>query len=180
MRRKKPWYMYVVRCSDNSLYAGISTDVKRRVNEHNHSDRRGAKYTRSRRPVYLVYQQECRDKSEAMVSEIGFKRMRKQKKEEFILSRNTVGELDDVLLADGFEEALMGIAEQFTHPPVAVYDKEKCIQILIDRDGMSHTGAEEFFEFNVQGAWVGERTPIFFTPLTRINEEWKEMLRLRD
>ena len=44
------WYLYVVKCADNSLYAGITTDPKRRLKEHNESNR-GAKYTRARRPV---------------------------------------------------------------------------------------------------------------------------------
>jgi len=50
----KPWFIYVVRCSDNSLYTGITTDVMRRVKEHNTS-KKGARYTRSRRPVTLAY-----------------------------------------------------------------------------------------------------------------------------
>jgi len=78
--------MYVVRCSDNSLYAGIATNVQRRVHEHN-STKKAARYTRARRPVYLVYQHRCRDRAEAMVSEIGFKKMRKAEKEQFILDR---------------------------------------------------------------------------------------------
>lgn len=83
MPKKKPWIMYVVRCSDGSLYAGITTDLKRRVYEHN-STKKGARYTRSRRPVHVAYSHRCRDRSEAMVSENGFKRMSKQEKEEFI------------------------------------------------------------------------------------------------
>jgi len=81
--KKKLWFVYVVRCSDGSLYTGITTDLKRRVHEHN-STGRGAKYTRSRRPVYLAYSHRCRDKAEALVSEHGFKRMSKKEKEEFI------------------------------------------------------------------------------------------------
>lgn len=48
------WYVYMVRCRDGTLYTGIAKDVKRRVQEHNHH-RRGARYTRARRPVDLVY-----------------------------------------------------------------------------------------------------------------------------
>lgn len=48
----KPWYVYIVRCRDNSLYTGIALDVKQRIGKHNSGD--GAKYTRSRRPVKLV------------------------------------------------------------------------------------------------------------------------------
>ena len=83
-RKHTSWSMYVVRCSDGSLYCGITKDVKRRVAEHNTSQR-GAKYTRSRRPVALVYQRRCANKSEAILNENAFKKMRKNAKEEFIL-----------------------------------------------------------------------------------------------
>ena len=61
---------------------------------------------------------------------------------------------------DGFEDAIIGVGRQFTKEPVIVYDREKCIQILIDRDGMDREGAEEFFSVNTEGSWIGEQTPI--------------------
>jgi len=67
---------------------------------------------------------------------------------------------EGLLMADGFEDAFVGVGRQFTKP-VAVYDREKCIDILITRDSMDFEEAEEYFEFNVQGAYVGEDTPIF-------------------
>jgi len=67
----------------------------------------------------------------------------------------------DILLADGFDEALVGVGQRCGQPAVAVYDREKCLQILVSRDGMKYEEAEEYFEFNVAGSWVGERTPIF-------------------
>lgn len=67
----------------------------------------------------------------------------------------------DALLADGFEEAFMGIARRFNTPLLAAYCYEKCILILMERDGMTFREATEFFDFNVQGAWVGENTPVF-------------------
>jgi hypothetical protein len=67
---------------------------------------------------------------------------------------------ETVLLADGFEDALVGIAQVFT-AYVAIYDREKCVEILVTRDGMDREEAEEYFEFNVQGASVGENTPGF-------------------
>ena len=75
-----------------------------------------------------------------------------------------VDEYEGLILADGFEDAFMGVVEQFSCEPIAVYDRQKCINILMERDGMSWEGAMEFFDFNVQGAWVGKRTPMFFTP----------------
>ena len=70
---------------------------------------------------------------------------------------------EEAVTADGFDDAFIGIAERFGQPPVVAYDREKCIQILMERDGMDYEGAEEFFSFNVIGAWVGDSTPIFVT-----------------
>lgn len=69
----KTWWLYVVKCSDGTLYTGITTDVERRIGEHNTS-RRGAKYTRSRRPVTLVMTWSIGNRSEACKAEWAFKR----------------------------------------------------------------------------------------------------------
>jgi putative endonuclease len=61
----KKWYVYLVKCQDDSLYCGITTDVERRVNEHN-SDTKGAKYTKSRRPVRLEDYAIVNSRSEAL------------------------------------------------------------------------------------------------------------------
>lgn len=65
---------------------------------------------------------------------------------------------ETVLLADGFEDAFVGIGRQFGRP-IAVYDRSKCIDIL--QENMSEEEAEEYFQFNVEGSYVGENTPIF-------------------
>lgn len=65
---------------------------------------------------------------------------------------------EQVTLADGYEDAFIGIGRQFGKP-VAVYDRDKCISILCK--DMSPDDAEEYFQFNTEGAWVGESTPIF-------------------
>ena len=70
---------------------------------------------------------------------------------------------DEALTADGFDDAIIGIGERCGQPTLVAYDRTKCIQILIDRDGMDYEGAVEFFDFNVVGAWMGENTPIFIT-----------------
>ena len=67
---------------------------------------------------------------------------------------------DELLFADDFDDALVGVAVRNGQPPVVVYDRDVCIQILVSR-GMTEEQAEEHFEFNVVGAWVGERTPAF-------------------
>ena len=73
---------------------------------------------------------------------------------------NLMEPIDGALLADGFEDALIGFGYQFTYP-IAVYNREKCIEILMDRDGMDDEEAIEYFDFNVSGAWAGESTPVF-------------------
>ncbi len=65
-----------------------------------------------------------------------------------------------MLLADGFEECLIGVGSRCGQPDIAVYDQTKCIQVLMSQ-GMSHEEALEYFDFNVLGSWVGEETPIF-------------------
>lgn len=67
---------------------------------------------------------------------------------------------DDVLYAVGFEAALIGVGTQHTRP-LAVYDWDTCVEILMTRDGMTEDEAIDFMEFNVTGAYVGEGTPIF-------------------
>ena len=79
----KPWYLYVVRCSDGTLYTGISTDIDRRVREHNGS-KRGAKYTKTRRPVRLVWSKEFNNRSEAQSAEYNFKKLFHKQKWEII------------------------------------------------------------------------------------------------
>lgn len=65
-----------------------------------------------------------------------------------------------LLLADGFEDAILGVSQQFNRYSV-IYDYQKCLQILIDRDNFTHDDAEEYMQYNVVGAYVGENTPSF-------------------
>lgn len=76
--------------------------------------------------------------------------------------RAWIAELNpDALLADGFEDAILGVGERCSQEPIVVYDARKCVEILMQRDGMSEEEATEFFEFNTLGSWVGENTPLF-------------------
>ena len=68
--------------------------------------------------------------------------------------------IEGALTADGFEKALLGFGYQF-NTPVAVYSKDRCLHVLMERDGMSREDAIEYFDFNVAGALVGESTPVF-------------------
>ncbi|MHB8994574.1 MAG: hypothetical protein ACYC63_04915 [Armatimonadota bacterium] len=67
----------------------------------------------------------------------------------------------ELLVADGFEQAFIGIVYRCADDPIACYDREKCLKILMKRDGMTEEEAEEFFEFNIGGAWVGDLTPCY-------------------
>ena len=69
-----------------------------------------------------------------------------------------------MLLADGFEDAVIGYIEAMREPMRVVYDREKCIQILMK--DMSHEEAEEYFGYNVAGAYVGEMTPVYMITAT--------------
>lgn len=94
--------------------------------------------------------------------------MKRIKKNGRKLNRNLISEFileyypdeqDKILLADGFDEAFLGIGCSCGGNNVAVYDRNKCIKIL-ERD-MSATEAEEYFSFNTEGAYVGDYTPLF-------------------
>ncbi|MCK5196267.1 MAG: GIY-YIG nuclease family protein [Desulfobulbaceae bacterium] len=74
-----PWYVYMVQCRDGSLYTGIAKDLEKRIKEHN-SGSTGAKYTRSRRPVHLVYQEKVPSRSAAAKREYDIKQMTTVKK----------------------------------------------------------------------------------------------------
>jgi putative endonuclease len=79
------WYVYFVRCADDSLYAGITTDIERRVKEHN-SSVKGAKYTRARRPVTLAYSAQFSSRSEASKGEYQLRKLTRQQKEQLVLA----------------------------------------------------------------------------------------------
>jgi len=72
-------YTYIVQCSDNSYYTGWTNHLERRIKEHNEG--KGAKYTKSRRPVVLVYYEVFQSKEEAMKRECAIKRMTRKEKE---------------------------------------------------------------------------------------------------
>lgn len=77
------YYAYLARCSDKTLYAGYTVDVKRRELVHNEGD--GARYTRMRRPVEIIYFEEFATRSEAMKREYALKQLDKQQKEQLLL-----------------------------------------------------------------------------------------------
>ena len=76
----------------------------------------------------------------------------------------------DALLADGFDDAVIGIAERCGQSALVVYDADACIRILEERDGMTRDDALEFFSFNTLGSWVGENTPLYVWRFELVDE----------
>jgi len=76
------WAVYLIKCADNTFYTGVTTDIERRVNEHNTDDKKGAKYTRARRPVALVWSEEHPNRTKACQREYEIKRWPRAKKVE--------------------------------------------------------------------------------------------------
>ena len=80
------YYVYMVQCADSSLYTGITTELERRVKEHNES-KKGAKYTKVRRPVYLVYSEKHPDRSTASKREYEIKKKMSREEKLNLLKR---------------------------------------------------------------------------------------------
>ena len=78
------WVVYILRCSDQSLYTGITNNLERRLQEHNQSNKLAAAYTRARRPVSLVYHEMQDDRASASKREATIKKMTKTEKEKLI------------------------------------------------------------------------------------------------
>lgn len=67
--------------------------------------------------------------------------------------------------ADDLDSCIIGIASRSGQPDLIVYDSDKIIDLLMERDGMEFSDAVDFFQFNIAGAWVGEGTPLFLTTI---------------
>ena len=74
---------------------------------------------------------------------------------------------EEALIMDGFDDCVVGILERFgIDQPIVVYDREKVIAKLMDKDKMTHEEALDFYYFNQLGAWVGETTPAFLIKMS--------------
>ena len=82
----KKWYVYMLRCGDGTLYTGIAADVQARLAQHRAG--KGAKYTRGRTPLELVYTEECADKSTALKRELQIKALSREEKLRLIAQYN--------------------------------------------------------------------------------------------
>ena len=82
------WYLYILRCGDDSLYTGITTDVDKRLEAHRSG--KGAKYTRGRGPLELVYREECGSHSDALRRELEVKKLSREDKRKLIAAAKPV------------------------------------------------------------------------------------------
>lgn len=83
-KKNTTYFVYLLRCCDDTLYCGITTDIDRRIKQHNGELAGGAKYTRAKRPVKLVHSEICKDLQEAMSREYEIKKWKKIQKEAFV------------------------------------------------------------------------------------------------
>ena len=89
MTERMSWVVYILECSDGSLYTGITTDLARRITEHEQGN--GARYTRGRGPFSLKYMEYCNNRAEASTREVSIKALSRAKKLELILPDNIAG-----------------------------------------------------------------------------------------
>lgn len=87
---ESPWFVYILRCADSSLYTGVTTDVDKRLKQHNGIEKNGAKYTRSRQPVALVYQEHSTSRAAACKREHTIKSLKKFEKERLIAQHSHI------------------------------------------------------------------------------------------
>ena len=85
--KNKSWILYLLRCNDGSFYAGITNDLARRLNQH--QDGRASRYTRSRRPVKIVYSKLCVSRSHALKRERAVKALTRKEKAKLIKEQKT-------------------------------------------------------------------------------------------
>ncbi len=83
------WYLYVLVCKDGTLYTGITSDLVRRIRQHRNG--KASRYTRSRLPVKLVYQERCPGRSAALRKEYALKQLTRKEKEAYIAARSALG-----------------------------------------------------------------------------------------
>ena len=89
-KNNKPiWIVYILRCADGSLYTGITNDLEGRLQKHNNGS--GAKYTRSRLPVSMIYSETVTDKSQALKREYALKQLKREEKERLIAEEKGLG-----------------------------------------------------------------------------------------
>ena len=124
----KPWYLYIVRCKDSTLYTGITVDIKRRINQHNSG--KGAKYTKGRGPVELVHVRQYKNRSAASTAEYKFKKLRRKKKLQIIDNFALPGDIVELYSSPGRKKLRYAMVVKvkdyvygkYTKEGTAVYD----------------------------------------------------------
>lgn len=106
-QNNKKYYIYILRCTDNSLYTGITTDVKRRFEEHLSGKYQGAKYTRSRKPVSIEALWQCSTRSDASKLEYALKKLTKTQKEKLICEN----EFFEIVFSDKLDISLYTVCK---------------------------------------------------------------------
>ena len=96
----------------------------------------------------------------------------REKLEEYLID---AGETD-VIFFDGFDEAIIGLGRQQYRGPYVIYNREKCIEILME-EGMEYEEAEEYFQFNTEGCWVGDYTPVIVSMIS-VFDPYLDMMRV--
>ncbi len=79
------WFLYILRCQDDTFYTGVTKDLKRRLTMHNGG--KASRYTRARRPVEMVYYEDCASRAQALVREYKVKALSRKKKKELVVNR---------------------------------------------------------------------------------------------
>ena len=80
------------------------------------------------------------------------------------MTKEEISEINpEALLCDGFDDALIGMAERINIGPIVAYSVSKIIDIMMERDGMTYEEAYEYYEYNILGTYLGDNTPIFIT-----------------
>ena len=87
-KKKSKWHLYILKCGDGTLYTGITNDLARRLKQHN--DGSASRYTRSRLPVKLIYEESCRSRSHALKKELAVKSLTRQEKDKYIRRKKSI------------------------------------------------------------------------------------------
>lgn len=111
------YYLYIVRCADNSLYCGITTNLERRLKEHNSHNKKSAKYTRYKQPVVLVYSEKFTDRSSGLKKEWQIKKLSKKEKELLVRYNNIMTSLGEerVMVVDREAKELYEVSKKEAH-----------------------------------------------------------------
>lgn len=170
------WWVYMVRCSDGTLYTGITNDLERRIRAHN-SARDGARYTRSRRPVTLVYAEDTGSKSAASRLEYQIKKMPRSKKKRLIATVETMqkeGQMAAYLVGnitvkdhELWQKYVAGVGESLAPFDCRIIFRGELVRVLAGQQEHDLIVVIEFADQSILNAWFG-------------SEKYQALISLRD